>query len=160
MRTAVGLLSVIAMTGGIAGAQSGPTVLSGAWQVTEVTTTGPNAATNSHPQPGLYLFTGNYYSIVIVRGEKPRPELDVSKASGAELVAMWRPFTANSGKYEVSGTTLTIHHIVTKNAGNIVPGQFDTYSFKIEGKTLWITSVSSNAGPYINPTTVKLTRVD
>jgi len=160
MRTAVTLLWIIAMTGGIAGAQSKLTVLSGAWRITEVTTTGPNATTNRHPQPGLYLFTGKYYSIVIVRSEEPRPQLDVSKASEAELVAMWRPFTGNSGTYEINGTTFTTHHIVTKNAGNMVPGQFDTYSFKIEGNTLWVTDVSSSAGPYENPRTVKLERVD
>jgi len=160
MRTAVTLLSVMAMMGGIVGAQSNSTPLTGAWRIVEVTTTGPNAATNSHPQPGLHLFTGKYYSIVVDRSESPRPEVNVSTASEAELVAMWRPFTAQAGTYEISGTTFTIHHIVAKNAGNVGPENFDTFSFKLEGTTLWITSVSSNAGPYKNPTTIKLTRVD
>ena len=50
-----------------------PSGLQGAWQVVEVTTTGPAGSTNSNPQPGLYLFTARHYSIISVLSQEPRP---------------------------------------------------------------------------------------
>src|SRR4030095_14440472 len=47
------------------GAASQPP-LQGVWRVTEVTTTGKDAATNKSPQPGLYIFTAKHYSLVRV----------------------------------------------------------------------------------------------
>jgi hypothetical protein len=66
--------------------------------------------------PGLIIFTGGYYSIMVVTGDKARPALpqDISKATAAELLAVWRPFTANSGTYEIKGSTLTTHPTVAK----------------------------------------------
>src|SRR5438128_11231378 len=73
MKTTLGFLCALLLTSGMAPAQQKSTPLTGAWQVTSVQTTGPNARTITNPQPGLYLFTGKYFSIMMVTGDNPRP---------------------------------------------------------------------------------------
>jgi hypothetical protein len=144
-------------------AQSQPSSLEGTWQVTEVTTTGPNAATTKKPQPGMYMFTGKHYSILTSQGDQPRPEIAGSKVATAtadELRAAWGSFTANAGTYELSGDTLTLRVLIAKNQGFAKSGNFRTFSVKRDGKTLTLVSKASDAGPSTNPGTVKLTRLD
>ena len=43
----------------------------------------------------------------MIAGRKPRSESDPTKATDAEILASWRPFAAQSGTYEISGTTVT-----------------------------------------------------
>jgi Lipocalin-like domain len=152
----------LVLVSAVAFGQSKSSPLTGAWRVTQVQRTGPNAGTVNNPQPGLYLFTGNHYSIQSVNSDKPRPTLpqDTAKSTGAELNATWGPFTANTGTYEIQGNTLTTHPIVAKNPNVMAPGTANTYSFKIEGKTLTLTAVKNTLGPVTNPTTLKLTRVE
>jgi hypothetical protein len=85
---------------------------------------------------------------------------DTSTATAAELNAVYGPFTANSGTYEVKGGTLTTHPLLAKNPAVMAPGAANTYSFKIEGKTLTLTSVTGGRGPVTNPVTFKLTRIE
>jgi hypothetical protein len=156
MRILVPLMVVAAL----ATAQSAPSPLVGAWRVSEYTSTGPNAATNRTPQPGPYLFTEKYFSMVLIAGNNPRPDVDPAKATDAEIVASWRPFVAQSGTYEVSGTTLTIHLIVAKVTGRMHPDSYATFTFKRDGNTRTIAEIGSTSGPKSNPTTTKLTRVE
>ena len=142
-------------------AQGGPS-LQGAWRVTEVVATGPNAEANKNPQPGLYVFTKQHYSIVSVGGTEPRKNLetagDPAKLTDAEKMARyeaWAPFTANAGTYEVSGGTLTTRPIVAKNPS--VMGQPSTREFKIAGKTLTLIQKSADGQ---RTTTTTLTRVE
>ena len=144
------------------GAASEPT-LQGVWQITEVTTTGPNASTNNSPQPGLYIFTGKHYSIVRVNGTKPRPDLpaDLKTATADQLLAVYGTgFTSQSGTYEVAGGKLTTRALVAKNTGPMRAGSFTTSSYKLDGKTLTITAESNQSGPVANPATYKLTRIE
>ena len=101
--------------------QGGPS-LQGVWRVTEVVVTGANATTNKSPQPGLYIFTKQHYSIVSVGGTAPRKDFgaakDPAQLTDAEKMARyeaWDSFTANSGTYKVSATTLTTQPMVAKN---------------------------------------------
>jgi hypothetical protein len=87
-------LVIIAFILGASGAvfaQSKATPLAGAWRIIYSQFTGPNGRTTNNPQPGLYLFTANYYSNMAVTSDKPRPALanDAWKASAAELNATW-----------------------------------------------------------------------
>jgi hypothetical protein len=157
--SAMKLLLALALFAGIAHAQSTATPLTGVWRVTQVVVTGPDAATVNNPQPGLYLFTGKYYSFMVVRGETPRPDLS-EKPTDAELLAAYTPVVANSGTYEVSGTTLITHPIVAKNPNAMHAGNSGSSTFKLEGKTLVLTQVSTQSGPVANPITLKLTRVE
>ena len=158
----VGLLLVVGAVG-IVLAQGTPSI-QGAWRVTEVTVTGAGASTNKSPQPSLYLFTKQHYSIMFVRGSAPRKDFaeaaNPGKLTDVEKLARFEsydPFTANSGTYQISGNTLTTHPEVAKRPA--VMGSTGTVEFKIEGNTLTLIQKSA-AGQPASQTTTRLTRVE
>jgi|RhiMethySRZTD1v2_1073278.scaffolds.fasta_scaffold463740_2 lipocalin-like protein len=145
----------------LAHSQATPSV-QGAWRVTAVT--GANG-TNKSPQPGLLLFTKQHYSLLSVGGTSPRKEFgppkDPANLTDAERAARyeaWDVLTANSGTYEVKGTTLTLHPIVAKNPSVMTGGPL-TREFKISGKTLIMTQ-KPTAGQPGGETTTTFTRVE
>jgi hypothetical protein len=71
---------------------------------------------------------------------------------------MWNDFTANSGTYQVSGSTLTTRPLVAKNQ-EVMVGPAATREFKIDGKVLTLIQKSA-AGQPASVTTTKLTRVE
>ena len=147
-------------TTGIAG-QTKPASLQGAWRATEITVTGPNARTLTNLQPNLTVVSARHYARVEVQSEGPRPVVaDVSKATADELRAVWGPFVAEAGTYELTGDTLTLHPIASKNPAAMVAGAVIVYSCKLEGNTLTLTQQRNQNGPYPNPVTFKLTRVE
>ena len=156
------LVIMLTVVAAFAQSKTGQTPLQGVWRVAEVTTTGPNASTTRNPQPGLYIFTGKHYSIVTVTSPTPRPDLpqDTGKATAAQLNAVWGPLTANSGTYEVTGSTITTRPIAAKNPAVMATGNFSTSSFKVEGNTLTLTTTVVNKNPAANPTTMKLMRIE
>lgn len=146
---------VVLLTAQSAAAQGN---LEGVWKTTETTSTGPNARTNTNPQPGFIIFTKKHFSIVAISGDKPRPDLPQKEATDAQKVAAWTPLTAGIGTYEVKGTTFTLHPILAKNP--IEPGAFATFDFKTEGNTIVATQKANKAGPVANPVTFKWVRVE
>ena len=119
-------------------AQAQSSALQGAWTITEVSVTTPDTSwTEANPQPGLYIFLEPHYSTLIVQGSEPR-ELFSDDPTDAELLAAWSPFIANSGTYEVSGTTLTVRPLVAKQPNAMSDDSF-TYTYQVEGDTLRLT---------------------
>lgn len=164
MLSVVGLVVVLVIGASIIGQSQTPS-LQGAWRVTEVVVTGANPSTNKTPQPGLYLFTKQHYSILTVNGTSPRKPFaapaDPNKLTDAEKMARfeaWDEFTANSGTYEVKGNTVTTKPLVAKNP-SVMGGAGQTREFKIEGKTLTLIQKSREGQPASETRTV-LTRVE
>ena len=119
-------------------AQAQSSALQGAWTITEVSVTTPDTSwTEANPQPGLYIFLEPHYSTLIVQGSEPR-ELFSDDPTDAELLSAWSPFIANSGTYEVSGTTLTVRPLVAKQPNAMSDDSF-TYTYQVEGDTLRLT---------------------
>jgi hypothetical protein len=167
MRTTLGFLCALLLTSGIAPAQQKATSLTGAWQVTKVQMTGPNARTVTDPQPGLYLFTGKYFSLMMVNGDQPRPIHptlpEVPKATAQEILAVYGPFVANTGTYDISGDELIMHPMVSKNP-ELMGGRV-TYSFEIQGNSLTVKMLKMVMGanvppPPLPPVIWTLTRVE
>lgn len=167
MKSKISVVVAIFVVAGWALASAQAPSLQGAWRVSEIVVTGAGASTNTTPQPGLYLFTKNHYSIVTVNGTAARkdvgPARDPARLTDAEKAArydVWNPFTANSGTYEVKGSTLTTKPLVAKNPGVMAPqGTGQTREFKIDGKTLTLIQKSA-AGQPASETRTKLTRVE
>ncbi len=138
--------------------------IQGVWQAVEVTTTGPGARTIAipEPRPNLIVITAKYYSRVEDHSERPRPiPADVTKASADELRAAWGPFVAEAGTYEVTpDKRVTMRPIAAKNPAVTDPGAFITYSYKRDGDTLIVTQQRNQDGPFANPVTVKLARIE
>ena len=163
-RIALCLLWIVLLmaTAALSQSAAGKNPLQGVWKVTEITTTGPNAATNKTPQPGFIIFTAGYYSMSTVNTDKPRADLptDINTASAAQLRDAWGPFTGQSGTYEIKGSEVTRHPLASKTPAVMKSGNFSTDMFKIEGKTLTLVGKANQAGPVTNPNTIKLTRVE
>ena len=139
----------------------------GVWKAAEVVPASSSAAEKpkpiTNPQPGLLIFTKGYYSVVAVTGENPRAAVepkDRQNLTDAEKLAFfeqWRAFAANSGAYEIKGSTLTRRPSVAKNL-NVMGGQQTIISeFKMEGpNTLWLIPPADRP----NDPRVKWTRVE
>jgi len=144
-------------------AQSTRGSIQGVWRILEATITGPGARTIAFAErPNLTIFTAKHYSRVEVQADQPRPILaDVAKASADELRAAWGPFVSEAGTYEVTpGNVITMRPIASKNPAVMGPGVFVTYSYTLEGDTLTLTQQRNQNGPFANPFTLKLTRVE
>ena len=165
MRQTLALIVVVLVVGvvGISFAQTTPS-LQGVWRVTELTVTGANASTNKSPQPSLFIFTKQHYSIVTIVGTAARKNIanpaNPDKLTDAEKLARyeaWDLLTANAGTYDIKGSTLTTHPTVAKNPG--VMGVPQTREFKIDGSILTLTQKSPTGQP-VGQTTTRLTRVE
>jgi hypothetical protein len=144
-------------------AQSTRPSIQGVWRITEATITGPGARTIAFAdRPNLTIISARHYSRVEVQADGPRPVLaDVAKASADELRAVWGPLVCEAGTYEVTaGNVITMRPIASKNPAIMGPGVFIAYSYKLDGDTLSLTQQRNQNGPFANPFTLKLVRVE
>jgi hypothetical protein len=163
MRWLFAALSVGLATGQEIAAQSTRDSVQGVWRVVEAVITGPGARTIAFGErPNLTIITARHYSRVEVQADGPRPVLpDVARATADELRAVWGPFVSEAGTYEVTpGGVITMRPIAAKNPAVMGPGVFITYSYKLDGDTLSLTQQRNQNGPFANPFTLKLVRVE
>jgi hypothetical protein len=137
--------------------QQAPQGLEGAWRITEVVRAG--ARTIDAPQPGILLFTGNYYSHTLITGAEARPDLPTGVVTAENIVTVWNPFTANAGTFEISGSTMKRRPLVAKSPDTMAPGAFNEYTFRLSADTLWVTTVGTEGGAARNPATTRYIRV-
>lgn len=157
----VAALASASIGGLVVASRSRAASIQGVWRTAEVRVTGPNAATYTQP-PSLAIITGKYYSRVEIHGDPRRPNLpDASKATADELRAAWGPFFAEAGTYELSAeNVVTMRPLITKNPAAMSSGWFLTYTYRVDGDTLWLTEQSNQRGPIGSPMTIKLTRME
>jgi len=163
MRLLSAALSVGLLASQGTAAQSTRESIQGVWRVVEATITGPSARTIAFAErPNLTIMTARHYSRVEVQADGPRPVVaDVAKASADELRAAWGPFVSEAGTYEVTpGGVITMRPIASKNPAVMGPGVYITYSYKLDGDTLSLTQQRNQSGPFTNPFTLKLTRLE
>lgn len=159
------LLTAFMLVSTVVSAQTATSPIDGVWKITEVVTTGANAATIAAPQPSLLIFARGHYSWLSIGGTTPRtqspPAKDPAKLTDAEIAARyaeWNPFTANSGTFETTGSTLSRRPLVAKNVGAMTAANPQIHEFKIEGNTLWLVQ-KSGANQPASETRTKLVRV-
>jgi hypothetical protein len=158
-----GVVTVAWLASQATAAQSTRASIQGVWRIVEATTTGPGARTIAFGErPNLTIITARHYSRVEVQADKPRPVVaDVAKASADELRAAWGPFVSEAGSYELTpGSLITMRPIASKNPAVMGPGVFITYAYKLEGDSLSLTQARNQSGPFANPFTLRLTRVE
>jgi hypothetical protein len=156
-------LAVAMFTSQVTAGQPTGASIQGVWRIVEAQISGPAARTIRFAErPNLMLVTGRHYSRVEVQADGPRPILaDVAKASADELRAVWGPFVGEAGTYEVTpGGVITMRPIASKNPAVMGPGVFISYAFVLEGDTLSLTQQRNQNGPFANPFTLKLVRVE
>ena len=161
------LLAVMVLTNLSVSGQSTPSI-QGVWRPVEVTVTNPNPpplglakGMHTNLQPALLMFTAKHFSQVIDTAGQPRPKTPTPagvQPPAETMWAVWGPFVANAGTYEVSGTTLTTTSIVAKAAD--FQGGASRLTIKLKGNNLWTTLVELPSGKVAYPLTVKFVRVE
>ncbi len=118
-----------------------PTI-EGAWTLEEITTVGgPNEGTVTDPQPSLWVFAGAHYSeMYVIPESEARALFEQAPQSDAEIRGAYDTFIANSGSYELQGSTLVMRPMVAKHP-NFMQGGSQSYDYRLEGDTLWLTDV-------------------
>ena len=136
---------------------TGPSELIGAWQAVEIVVPAPGdvydgVSVVGPSGPGLRLFTETYYSHFLITNTHPRPALPSSPPTVDDLLAIWGPFGANGGPYEVRADTIVFSPIVAKNPRAMTPGRQTRLRFRISADSLWILGVR-------DPSVIKYVRV-
>jgi hypothetical protein len=126
----------------LAGSAFGKGKLEGVWQTMEVKTIGGSNSGTFSKEPGILIFTGKHYSMMLPISDT-RTQVDPSKATADQLRDLYGPFIANAGTCEVSGDALTLRPIVAKNP-RVLKVPPTKYSFHVDGDTLTITSPDLN----------------
>ena len=158
------LMTLCLLVPGLSFSQGNTSPIDGVWKIAEVVTTGANPATNSSPQASVIIFARGHFSWLNVGGTTPRKQSAAvatpGKITDAEKIARyeeWNPFTANTGTFEIKGTTLSRRMLVAKNVNVMSSTTPNVQEFKLEGDTLWLTGPAP--GDPKSQTRFKLTRV-
>lgn len=103
----------------------------------------PKPITN--PQPGLLIFNKGLLQRCGRNRGKPKScsrtqsRQNLTDAEKLAFYEQWRAFAANSGTYEIKGSTLTRRPSVAKNVGVMSGQQTIVTEFKMDGpNTLWL----------------------
>jgi hypothetical protein len=147
---------LLAVMPAMLGADTPRKPMEGVWKVAEVVVTGANAENTPSPQPGLFIFGQKHYSMMWIRGGKARAPYGGEEPTSEEKIQAFDSFTASSGTYEVSGSTITIRPMVARSP-NFMGGASSIYQFRVEGDNLWLTAKSTDmryriAGKVVPPT--------
>ena len=155
--TVLGATLIVATVSGVTASNS---AFEGVWRTVEVVVPVPTPQT-FRPAATLATFHGKHYSRVEVHVEGARPVLkDPATASADELRAVWGPFVAEAGTFEVTGqNVVTMQAMVAKNPAAMTNGATSVYTYQRSGETLTLTQTRTPSGPSA-PVTIKLTRVE
>ena len=163
------VLLIAAFTGvGTASDQGSDTdALMGVWRVDEITLRTPTGdGTNPDPQPGLFIFTNDHYSITWIPRPEPRPTFATPwKPTDEEIMGAYSSILFNAGTYQLTGSTLRTRPIVSKVPD--LSGGYADYHYRLEKNTLWLTMVDEYAAdgtraPWVGNISfpLKLTRIE
>lgn len=135
------------------------TPIEGVWKIVEWVEGG---RTITSVQPSLFIFTKGHYSMLFLQTDQPRPGFPAPQnrqnLTDAEKLARfehWRPFTAASGTYQVSGTTATLHPIIAKDRWAMSEQAVQSFPFQLEGSDTLVVHFAPAVG-----IRVKLVRVE
>ena len=97
---------------------------------------------------GYHIYTAGYFAAVRESDVPPRPNLtaeQMENATAKEIMAVYGPFVAQLGTYEIAGDVMTERVLVAKNPSSMT-GQEHTRRFRIEGNTLITEPVKRTPG--------------
>lgn len=154
-RIALVILSLFLVSGSLYAQAQQQNALMGTWKVTTIAL--PNQPQITSPQPGLYIFTPKYYSIIRINRNKPDPfSAAPEEAKDKDILASSEGVTAEAGTYTVSGNHLRMRPL-TANDPSAITGPGSEYEFEIRGKSVLITSIPADGSAR---SVVVLTRVE
>ncbi|HVH26077.1 MAG TPA: hypothetical protein VM818_04935 [Vicinamibacterales bacterium] len=126
MRAFLIVMAIVTAVTSVALSQGKPSAaatIQGVWKTTSAITTGANPTTDTDIPASIVIYTRNHFSIVEMNNGRqqpaPAPPKDPAKLTDAEKLARyedWLAVTANSGTYEIKGTTLIRRQLVAKGS--------------------------------------------
>ena len=144
-----------------------PKPIEGVWKVVTIQNVLPQGKfTNSNPQPGLFIFTGDYYSMVwMPRTVKLPDNKQIWQPTDQEKVDQFNSIIVNSGSYTISDSLLLTVPMVAKTPEFI--GGKATYRWSFDNDTLSIAVLNIyshndilDEGAKKYPTIIKLLRLE
>jgi hypothetical protein len=155
-----GVVAAVALTAGISvfGQETKKVAsVQGVWKVVQETNSWRTIAS---PSPGYLIFSEKHFALIREAQDIRRPDVpDVDNATAQQLLAMWGPFAAQFGTYEINGDVLALTLLVAKN-----PGQMNTHEFqrlRLEENTLTTEPLRDASGkPLAKPIRLKMIRVE
>jgi hypothetical protein len=129
-------------------AQEEKTPIEGVWKITESSYTSPDTSwIRNSPQPSLWFFGKEYYSLMYITGDKPRPLQPEGSTrttmTDEQFRSNYMNYYANAGQYELDGSKLITHPTVALSPNFMTGGSWEI-EYKIEGNTLWFTRTDNN----------------
>jgi len=119
--------------------------------------------TQTNVQPGLLIITAKHYSRTTDTAVQPRPTTGYTVAGTPtieELQARWGPFAANAGTYELSGDTITLRALVSKEPRDQTGGRFARLRIRLDGNVLSLTPFETSDGRIAAGVTSRYVRVE
>jgi hypothetical protein len=111
-----------------------PTI-KGVWKIEEIETVGGPEEGTIIPQGGILIFTDKYYSSVRDTAIEPRPLWDTTSPSAVAMAESLSTFGADSGPYELKGSTVMFRPSVC-DMPNIMSGGSVRFDYRLEGDAL------------------------
>lgn len=160
--------SVITVAGaGFAQTRAASSPIKGIWRIVASGPADHMVQRDAIGMSGMVIFGDSYWLYGTETGDAPRkalPQSAVPTASADELRAAWQSFDLQGGPYTRRGTELELKHIISKGVGAYsAPASAPlVVSFKVDsnGKTGTITQVRGAQGPFPNPVTWKIERLE
>jgi hypothetical protein len=144
-----------------------PNPIEGVWKAAWIESVWSDGRSiNPDPQPGLYIFTSDHYSMTWIPGAQSRkPSVQTWFPTDAEKIADFNTVIVNAGTYELKDSTLTTHPIVAKTPEFM--GGWARFVYRVSGDSLWLTGTDiysfggvRDLGVDLVRTTVKLVRAE
>jgi hypothetical protein len=139
----------------------------GVWKVVTLHTITPQGKfTNTDPQPGLFIFTREYYSMVwMPRSVKLPDNKQIWQPTDQEKVDQFNSIIVNSGSYTFSDSLLTTIPLVAKTPEFIGGKATYRWSFKKDTLSISVLNIYSHngipdEGAIKYRTTIKLLRLE
>jgi hypothetical protein len=151
----VGIVIAAASIGFSQAKPSAASSIQGVWKATSSVTTGANPSSDMDIPGSVVIYTKNHFSLLEInnprQGPVPAPPKVAGKLTDAEKMARyddWLAVTANSGTYEIKGTTLIRHLLIAKASP---PQGRTTYDdavreLRFEGNNTMVTMTKSADG--------------
>ena len=133
----------------------------GVWMLVEREIQGgsdPRIESGSQIQPSILIYTEQYFSWNFVLGTKPRELVDDSPSDEA-IGAAARLYNSAAGIYELDGSTLRYHRVVSIRPARMLPENqpFERQLVAITSNTLETSTSATSTGV---TTTLRYTRVE
>lgn len=112
--------------------------IEGAWTIQDASVVdAAGVVSQVDVRASLYIFGPQYYSVMSRAGDDINPPFSqLWNPTDAEKVQSFDSFSGNAGRYEISGSMLTLYPVVAR--GDVMDGSV-TSEFRILADTLWVT---------------------